>query len=183
MRAAVYSRYSSDLQRPTSIEDQVRQCRAEIARRGWEAAAVYSDSEIPGTVSQGRPGYQRLLRAAKAHEFDVIVTDEMSRLARRSSEMVSLNERLRFWGIGLVALLDGMDSITSPEAAKAIIALKSYTNEAEGQANAHRSRRGLAGRVLAGLHAGGRSRRPRPRRSTSCTCGRSRRGKARCGPP
>jgi len=155
MRAAVYSRYSSDLQRPASIEDQVRQCRAEIARRGWEEAAVYSDSEIPGMVSQGRPGYQRLLRAAKAHEFDVIVTDEVSRLARRSSEMVSLNERLRFWGIGLVGLLDGMDSVTSPEAAKAIIALKSYTNEAEGQANAHRSRRGLAGRVLAGYHAGG----------------------------
>ena len=155
MRAAVYSRYSSDLQRPASIEDQVRQCRAEIARRGWEEAAVFSDSEIPGMVSQGRPGYQRLLRAAKAHEFDVIVTDEVSRLARRSSEIVSLHERLRFWGIGLVGLLDGMDSVTSPEAAKAIIALKSYTNEAEGQANAHRSRRGLAGRVLAGYHAGG----------------------------
>jgi len=155
MRAAIYARYSSDLQRPASIHDQARQCRAEISRRGWEEAALYSDSEIPGMVSQGRPGYQRLLRAAKAHEFDVIVTDEVSRLARRSSEMVSLNERLRFWGIGLVGLLDGMDSVTSPEAAKAIIALKSYTNEAEGQANAHRSRRGLAGRVLAGYHAGG----------------------------
>ena len=155
MRAAVYSRYSSDLQRPASIEDQVRQCRAEIARRGWQEAVVYSDREIPGMVSQGRPGYQGLLRAAKAHEFDVIVTDEVSRLARRSSELVSLNERLRFWGVGLVALLEGMDSVASPEAAKAIVALKSYTNEVEGQANAHRSRRGLAGRVLAGQHAGG----------------------------
>ena len=155
MRAAVYARYSSDLQRPASIEDQVRQCRAEITRRGWQEAAVHSDSEIPGMVSQGRPGYQRLLKAAKAGEFGVIVVDELSRLARRSSEMVTLCERLRFWGTGLVAVLDGMDSVTSPEAAKAIIALKSYTNEAEGQANAHRSRRGLAGRVLAGYHAGG----------------------------
>ncbi len=133
----------------------MRQCRAEIARRGWQEVAVHSDSEIPGMVSQGRPGYQRLLKAAKTREFDVIVVDELSRLARRSSELVSLTERLRFWDIGLVAVLDGMDSVMSPEAAKAIIALKSYTNEAEGQANAHRSRRGLAGRVLAGLHAGG----------------------------
>ena len=117
--------------------------------------AVHSDSEIPGMISQGRPGYQRLLKAAKAGEFDVIVVDELSRLARRSSELVALCERLRFWNTGLVAVLDGMDSVTSPEAAKAIIALKSYTNEAEGQANAHRSRRGLAGRVLAGYHAGG----------------------------
>jgi site-specific DNA recombinase len=155
MRAAIYARYSSDLQRPASIEDQARQCRAEISRRGWKEAALYSDSEVPGMVSQGRPGYQRLLKAAKAGEFDVIVVDELSRLARRSSELVALCERLRFWDTGLVAVLDGMDSVTSPEAAKAIIALKSYTNEAEGQANAHRSRRGLAGRVLAGYHAGG----------------------------
>ena len=35
------------------------------------------------------------------------------------------------------------------------MALKGYTNEVEGEANAHRSRRGLAGRVLAGLSAGG----------------------------
>jgi DNA invertase Pin-like site-specific DNA recombinase len=84
MRAAVYARYSSDLQRPASIEDQVRQCRAEITRRGWQEAAVHSDSEIPGMVSQGRPGYQRLLKAAKAGEFGVIVVDELSRLARRS---------------------------------------------------------------------------------------------------
>ena len=155
MRAAIYARYSSDLQRPASIDDQARQCRVEISRRGWEEAALYSDSEIPGMVSEGRPGYQRLLKAAKVGEFDVIVVDELSRLARRSSELVALCERLRFWDIGLVAVLDGMDSVISPEAAKAIIALKSYTNEAEGQANAHRSRRGLAGRVLAGYHAGG----------------------------
>ena len=155
MRAAIYARYSSDLQRPASIADQARQCRAEISRRGWEEAALYSDIEIPGTVTQGRSGYQQLLKSAKAREFDVIVVDELSRLARRSSELVALCERLRFWGTGLVAVLDGMDSVTSPEAAAAIITLKSYTNEAEGQANAHRSRRGLAGRVLPGYHAGG----------------------------
>ncbi len=36
MRAAIYARYSTDLQNPASIEDQVRVCRADIERRGWE---------------------------------------------------------------------------------------------------------------------------------------------------
>ena len=35
MRAAVYARYSSDLQRDASIEDQVRICRARIEAEGW----------------------------------------------------------------------------------------------------------------------------------------------------
>ncbi|MGD0111913.1 MAG: recombinase family protein, partial [Armatimonadota bacterium] len=47
------------------------------------------------------------------------------------------------------------DTIVSPGAASTIIAIKGLTNEIEIEANAHRSRRGLAGRVLAGYHAGG----------------------------
>ncbi len=155
MRAATYARYSSNLQRPSSIEDQVRRYREAVAQRGWCETHVFDDSEIPGMVSIGRPGYQKMLKAAKAHEFDVLIVDELSRLTRRPSELFGLYERLQFWGIGLVSLLEGLDSIAAPEAAKAIIALKSYTNESEGQANAHRSRRGLEGRVLAGMHAGG----------------------------
>jgi site-specific DNA recombinase len=155
MRTAIYARYSSDLQRPASIEDQVRRCGEEIARRGWQSGRVLSDSEIPGMVSQRRPGYQQLLRGAEAGEFDVIVVDELSRLTRRHSELALLMERLRFWNVGLVSLLEGLDSVSARGAVSAIVAMRSYTNEAEGEANAHRSRRGLAGRVLAGLHAGG----------------------------
>lgn len=35
IRVALYARYSSDLQSPTSIEDQFRKCRG-AAREGWE---------------------------------------------------------------------------------------------------------------------------------------------------
>ena len=154
MRAAIYARYSSDLQRPASIDDQVRQCRAEIERRGWQEAAVHSDRETPGTVSQGRPDYQRLLAAAKAREFDVVVVDELSRLTRDTEELAGLRKRLRFWSVHL-RTLDGVDTVASPESAAPMMLAQSFVNEAELAANAHRSRRGLAGRVLAGHHAGG----------------------------
>jgi site-specific DNA recombinase len=154
MRAAVYSRYSSDLQRPASIEDQVRRCQAEIARRGWQETAVFSDSEISGTVSQGRPGYQRLRQAAKAGHFDVVVVDEFSRLSRDPEEQAGLRKRLRFWGVHL-RTLDGIDTVASPESAAPMMLVKALMSEGELEANAHRSRRGLEGRVLAGQHAGG----------------------------
>ena len=35
MRCAIYARYSSDLQRESSIEDQTRKCRTHAAPKGW----------------------------------------------------------------------------------------------------------------------------------------------------
>ena len=154
MRAAIYARYSSDLQRPASIDDQERRCREEIARRGWQEVAGHSDAEISGTVTQRRPGYQRLLTAAKAREFDVVVVDELSRLTRDSEEQAGLRKRLQFWGVHL-RTLDGIDTVAAPQSAAPMMLAKAFVNEAELEANAHRSRRGLAGRVLAGHHAGG----------------------------
>ena len=154
MRAATYARYSSDLQRPASIEDQVRRCRAEIASRGWSEVAAFSDREIAGTVAHRRPDYQRLLAAAKAKQFEVVVVDELSRLTRDSEELAGLRKRLQFWGVHL-RTLDGLDTVASPQSAAPMMLAKSFVNEAELEANAHRSRRGLEGRVLAGYHAGG----------------------------
>ena len=64
-RCAIYARYSSDLQSPLSIEDQVRKCRE------WAKAHdavvldehIYSDEAITGT-SNDRPGFAQLLKAA-----------------------------------------------------------------------------------------------------------------------
>ena len=67
MRAAIYARYSSDLQREASIEDQVRLCREGVVQMGGEVAGVYTDAAISGSHLQNRPGIQSLLDAARAH--------------------------------------------------------------------------------------------------------------------
>jgi DNA invertase Pin-like site-specific DNA recombinase len=64
MKAAIYARYSSDNQRPASIEDQVRQCRQRIKERDWTETKVFSDAEMSGAVALRRPGYQEMLAAA-----------------------------------------------------------------------------------------------------------------------
>jgi len=53
--AAIYARYSSDLQREASIEDQNRICRERAAREGWSVYKYYSDHGISG-ASLIRPG-------------------------------------------------------------------------------------------------------------------------------
>jgi DNA invertase Pin-like site-specific DNA recombinase len=60
MRTAAYARFSSDLQRDTSLEDQLRVCREAAARHGftWQEAHVYSDAAMVGSL-EGRKGCRR----------------------------------------------------------------------------------------------------------------------------
>ena len=43
MRAVIHARYSSDLQSTSSIEDQLRLCRARIEAEGWLLVNTYTD--------------------------------------------------------------------------------------------------------------------------------------------
>ena len=57
MRAVIYARYSSDQQRATSIDDQIRLCKERIAREGWTLVQSLSrDAAISGATTL-RPSY------------------------------------------------------------------------------------------------------------------------------
>ena len=66
MRTAAYARFSSDLQKDTSLADQLRTCREYAARHGWEwqDTHVYTDAAISGSSIEGRTGLQAALTAA-----------------------------------------------------------------------------------------------------------------------
>ena len=57
LRCAAYARYSSDLQSPRSIEDQLRICREYALSRGFTFLEehVYADEALSG-VGADRPG-------------------------------------------------------------------------------------------------------------------------------
>ena len=42
LRAVIYARYSSDLQREASIDDQIRECRSLAGRMDVEIVEVFS---------------------------------------------------------------------------------------------------------------------------------------------
>ncbi len=96
MRYAIYARYSSDLQRQSSIEDQIRKCDEHGKAQGWVPAKgrIYTDEAISGVTTQ-RPGLQRMLAAAIAANppFDVILVDDTSRISRNLSDAVQLFEK------------------------------------------------------------------------------------------
>ncbi len=110
MRAAIYARYSSENQRPESIEDQVGSCRKLAAARGFTVAAanIFTDQAASGARSD-RKGLAALLVAAKAKEFEILLVDDLSRLARDNLLMLTTIAELHFHGIKVVSVADGLE--------------------------------------------------------------------------
>jgi site-specific DNA recombinase len=147
LRAIVYTRHSSDLQRDASIEDQIRECRAFIERQGWLYQHAYIDRALSG-ASTVRPGYQLMLEGARERRFDVAVAESLDRFSRDQEDVAALYKRFRFAGISLVTLAEG--AITELH-----VGLKGTMNALYLKDLADKTRRGLRGRVEAGASGGG----------------------------
>ena len=147
MRAVIYARYSSDLQRAASIEDQVRLCRERIEHEGWTLIVTYSDAATSG-ASRLRPGYQKLLEDARGGEFDVVVAEALDRLSRDQEDVAGLYKQVMFAGVKLVTLAEG-------EITELHVGLKGTMNALFLKDLAAKTRRGLRGRVEQGRSGGG----------------------------
>jgi site-specific DNA recombinase len=157
LRCAIYARYSTDKQSPVSIDDQVRKCREFAARNGWEVldAFIYSDEAISGATDD-RAGLQNLLEAAtaQAHTLDVILVDDTSRLSRKLADSLRIFEQLRFSGVRLIFVSQGID--TDSEQAEVLMATHGIVDSLYIKELAKKTHRGVEGRALQGLHTGGR---------------------------
>jgi site-specific DNA recombinase len=106
MLAAIYARYSTDLQRAASIEDQIRSCKARIDQEGWTLAASYTDHAVSGSIRL-RPGYQKLLEDARSGRFEVVVAEALDRLSRDQEDVAALYKHLSFSGVRLITIGEG----------------------------------------------------------------------------
>ena len=147
IRVALYARYSSDLQRDASIEDQLRLCRGHAERQGWTVVDSYSDRAISG-ASMLRPGLQELIADAARGRFDVVLAEAMDRLSRDQEDIAGLYKRLSFADVRIVTIAEG-------DISEMHIGLKGTMNALFLKDLALKTHRGLRGRVEAGKSGGG----------------------------
>jgi len=150
--AAIYSRYSTGSQRPSSIVDQQRRCQEYADRNQLQVVAKFADEAEKGW-DRTRGQYQAMLAAAKRGEFKVLLIDDLSRAFRDTGEQSFALRRLAIWGIRVIALADGLD--TMQRGAKLIAGLKGIVNETFLDTVAEMTQRGLEGRALEGMSTGG----------------------------
>ena len=94
MKASFYARLSVDDGAGTSIDTQLRVCRERAQAEGWTVVATYTDNNVSGGIPPHlRPDSHRLIAARDAHEFEVLIVSEPTRLYR--SDMLA--SELRRW--------------------------------------------------------------------------------------
>jgi len=147
MKAVIYSRYSSDLQREASVEDQERACREFGQSHGLEITATYSDKGISGASLLQRPEAIELLAAARRREFDVVLCESLDRLSRNQRDIADIYQNLAFSDVKILTISEG-------EVSEMHIGLKGTMNALFLKDLKIKVKRGMVGRIKAGKAAG-----------------------------
>ena len=149
-RAAIYARFSTDLQRDRSIDDQIALCRSFAERSGHEVVAIYHDRARSGASIFGRDGLVQLIEASRARAFDVVIVEALDRLSRDQEDLAGLYKRLTFQGIKIIAVHDGAADPVQ-------IGVRGMLGSLYLLDLANKVRRGMDGVIRDGRHAGGRA--------------------------
>jgi site-specific DNA recombinase len=157
MRAAIYARYSSDLQRPTSIEDQVRKCNQFAEQRGWRVLEefVRSDAEVSGASLSNREALDSLVSDSRKRPrpFDCLLIDDTSRLGRNLTDVLKISDILKYNEVSLYFVSQNLDS--RDMSFRQSFAFNGMMDEQFLIQLGSKVRRGQEGRILRGLNAGG----------------------------
>jgi site-specific DNA recombinase len=148
-RAVIYARFSSDRQNERSIDDQVALCRELLDRNGWRLTAIYEDHAVSAATVH-RPEFARMLGDAEARRFDLIVAEDIDRLARGEGDAPKLRQRCEFLGIEIHTCTDG-------HVTKLHAGLKGLMGSLFLDNLIAHTKRGMAGVVREGRYAGGRA--------------------------
>ena len=145
--AAIYARYSTDKQKDTSVEDQIRLCRRLCEQKGWQVTEVFTDHALSGKNTL-RPGYQRLIQAAECGQIDVIAAESQNRLSRDMADSANLLKRMNFFGVRIhTASENELDDMK--------VGVSGLVSTMFLKDLAQKTRRGLEGRIARGKSAGG----------------------------
>jgi site-specific DNA recombinase len=150
--AAIYARYSSDLQNDRSCEDQIRLCREFASRNGYSVAdgAVYQDAAKSGASLFGRDGVLDMVEMSASGKFQMVIVESLDRLSRDQEDLAKLYKRLSFRGIKIMQVHGG-------HADEIQVGVRGLLGALYLKDLADKTRRGLAGKVAKGQSAGGKA--------------------------
>lgn len=154
-KPALYARFSSDIQNPSSVEDQLARLRGPCRRRP-STVLVFSDAGVSGSVWKNRPGIQKLLAAVKRKEVSCIHAEAIDRISRAPGDLAEFRKQLQFYGVGFVTASEGIQ-LDGSAGSSLTFMVKGFVAEHSVQQTADKSQRGLRANALARKTTGGRT--------------------------
>ncbi|WP_375550217.1 recombinase family protein [Oceanicaulis alexandrii] len=154
MTPALYARYSSDLQRDQSIEDQLRLARRALDQAGLASAhaLVFSDAAISGAATGNRPGLTGLRQAVASRQISAVAVESLDRLSRDQADLALIAREMRAAGVRLITADAG--EIGDDAAGIMQIGMRGMIGQIYLKDLANKTRRGLEGVVAEGRHTG-----------------------------
>jgi DNA invertase Pin-like site-specific DNA recombinase len=111
-KVALYCRVSTSTKDQTT-ENQLRELTAYCDRMGYEITKIYEDEVSGAKAREKRPAYNEMCQDAFLKKFDVIVGWDVSRFGRSLKEFVSFLSEMDEKQIGVVAVKNGLDTVSS----------------------------------------------------------------------
>ncbi|SCY24808.1 recombinase family protein [Alkaliphilus peptidifermentans] len=99
-KVCAYARVSTDSEaQGDSLENQTTYYEnLIISNPEYEFVGVFADKGITGTT-ENRPGFKRMIKAARDGQIDLIITKSISRLARNTTVMLEVVRELKELGV------------------------------------------------------------------------------------
>lgn len=151
-RAAIYARYSSDLQRSESIDAQIRACKYYAQRFDLEVVRIYADAAKSGKSTKKREDFLDMMEDAARDIFDVLLVHKLSRFSRRGTDTLNNKERLDSLGVELISVTERLDN--TPEG-RLMLYVITGMNEFYSANLAAETMKGLRENAYNGKHTGG----------------------------
>lgn len=159
MRAAIYARKSTEQNVSADAKSVTRQtelARAFAASKGWTVAGTYEDDGVSGRLRTKLVSRNRMLAAAMAEEFNVLVVRDLDRLSRNDEELPGLIYTLRDAGVEVWCYADGNRVDTRTALARLQLNIRSYSGTAETEKASERTREQKRGRYAKAPNADGK---------------------------
>jgi len=152
LRAVIYARFSSELQRNESIDAQVRAITEYAGRNNMKIVGEYIDKAKSATTDK-RPEFQHMISDAKHKKFDVVLVHKLDRFARNRNDSMIYRTELRRHNVRLISILEYIDE-NSPESIITESMLEAFA-EYYSKNLAREVEKGKKENALKGLHVGG----------------------------
>jgi DNA invertase Pin-like site-specific DNA recombinase len=151
-RVAFYARVSTDGQ---TVQNQLEELQAVAKRHGWKVVATFADRGISGTKGrEGRPEFDKLLKAVTRRDIDMVAAWSVDRLGRSLQHLVPFLSDLQAKGVDLFLLQQGLD--TSTPSGRAMFQMLGVFAEFEAAMIRERVRAGVARAKRKGTKSGNR---------------------------
>ena len=117
-RAVMYLRISLDhTGEGLAVARQRDECARIIGQRGWKHVGEYVDNSVSASdARKNRPGYDALVKAYEAGEFDALVCYDLDRLTRQPCQLEDWIDAAEGRGLALVTA-NGEADLTTDGAA------------------------------------------------------------------